>query len=90
MNSTCSPETPWTWRDKLCARVFPFTICNIPEAPASYQDVIVSKSRSSLCFTDRLRVLFTGKVEVETRIVTENMIGSHRTNSVIRCGRFFE
>ncbi len=84
-----SLQRRWTWREKLRAKLFPFVICHVPEAPPSFQDVIVSKSRSNLSFTDRLRVLITGKVEVETRIMTDVVIGSHRTNSVIRCGRFF-
>ena len=86
----CSIAHDRTWRCRLRAKLFPFTICELPEAPPSFQDVLISISRSQLSFMDRLRVLFTGKVEVETRTVTENMIGSHRTNSVLRAGRFFQ
>ena len=84
----CQPERDWTWRDKLRSKIFPFIPCPIPESPPSFQDVVITKCRSDLSLIDRLRVLITGKVETETRIVTENMVGQHRSNSVIRCGRF--
>lgn len=86
--NAASPERPWTWKDKLRSKLFPFTICHIPEA-SDFQDVIVTRTRSELSLADRLRVLFTGKIETETRIVTENMVGETRSNSVVRCGRFF-
>jgi hypothetical protein len=31
---------------------------------------------------DRLRVLVTGRIRVELRTVTENLIGDHKTKSV--------
>jgi hypothetical protein len=90
MNTDCYTfAQPWGWREKLRAKVFPFTICHTPEAPAQFQDVLISKVRSELSFLDRIRVLFTGRVEVEVRTVTENLIGGTATNSVVRCGRFY-
>lgn len=77
----------WTWRDRLRSKLFPFVICHVPEAPSHYQDCLVSRSRSIVCFMDRLRILVTGRVEVETRIVTEHTVGGHVTNSVLRAGR---
>jgi len=90
-DNCCAPDQPctWTWRDRLRSKLFPFVICHVPEAPPSFQDCIVTKSKSVLSFTDRLRILLTGKVEVEVRIVTEHVVGSIRTNSVLRAGRFW-
>jgi hypothetical protein len=79
----------WTWKDRLRAKLFPNTPCYVPEAPRHYKDCLSTTVRSHLCFTDRLRVLLTGKAEVEIKIVTENVVGGTRTASVFRSGRFF-
>lgn len=76
------------WRDRVRAFFFPFVICHVPEAPAHYLDCIVTRSRTSLSFMDRLRIFCTGKVEVETRIVTEYTVGDTVTNTVLRAGKF--
>lgn len=89
MNYIQTPK-PKTFAQRVADRVFPFKPCDLPESPSTFKDVLISKSRSSLGVIDRLRVLVTGKVEVETRIVTAEEISSHRTASVIRCGRFHE
>lgn len=84
----CLP-VQWTWKDRLRARIFPFVPCDLPQAPASFKDVIVTKVKSDLSVVDRIKVLITGKIEIETRVVTENMVGEHRTAAVVRAGRFF-
>lgn len=73
---------PWTWRDKLRCKLFPPQHCELPEAPATHKDVLVCKVFSELSMIDRLRVLITGRIKVETRTVTENVIGDTKTNSV--------
>lgn len=85
MNYIATPD-PVPWYRRLYNRVFPWVPCELPEAPASFQDVIISRAKVNLSFADRLRVLFTGKLEVETRIVTENLVGSTRSKSVTRPG----
>lgn len=77
-----SSSRPWTWRDKLRCKLFPAQHCDLPEAPASFQDVLVCRVTSELSMLDRLRVLITGRIRVESRTVTENMMGSHRTKSI--------
>jgi hypothetical protein len=79
----------WTWKDRLLAKLFPFVPCHAPEVPASFQDVLIVRTRCSLDFIDRIKVLFTGKVEVETRTATTNLVGDCKTNSVVRAGRFW-
>jgi hypothetical protein len=83
-------ENKWTWREKLRARLFPFTPCTLPDSPASWKDCVVSITRCELSFVDRLRVLFTGKLEVETRTVTEHIVGGTKTNGAVRAGRFWK
>lgn len=77
-----SSSRPWTWRDKLRCKLFPPQHCDLPEAPALFQDVLVCRVTSELSMLDRLRVLITGRIRVESRTVTENMMGSHRTKSI--------
>jgi hypothetical protein len=88
MNYTCNSLPDKTWKDRLRDRLFPYVHCDNPPAPPYWKEVIVTKSSSRLSLADRLRVLVTGKVEVETRIVCPNQILEHKTNSVLRAGRF--
>lgn len=63
-------------------KLFPPQHCELPEAPATHKDVLICKVVSELSLIDRLRVLFSGRVRVESRTVTENVIGDHKTNSI--------
>jgi hypothetical protein len=87
-----SLSRPWTWRDKIRARLFPYKHCDIPDAPKQFGmgDCINHTVRADLSFVDRLRVLITGKIEVESKIVTEHVVGALVTNSVVRSGRFWK
>jgi hypothetical protein len=62
--------------------LFPAQHCDLPEAPASYKDVLTCRVTSNLSMTDRIRVLITGRIRVETKIVTENLLGDHKSASV--------
>ncbi len=73
---------PWTWKDKLRCKLFPPQHCGLPEAPPTHKDVLVCRVTSELSWRDRLRVLATGRIRVESRTVTENLIGRHITRSV--------
>jgi len=73
---------PWTWRDRLRHKLFPSNYCPLPPAPASYADVVVVRTVVSLSLIDRVRVLLSGKLTVETRTVTENVVGGTVTGSV--------
>lgn len=53
----------------------------LPEAPASYMDCLLIKTCIQFSWTDRIRILFTGKAQVDTKTVTENTIGNHVTSS---------
>lgn len=75
-------DTPWTWRDRVRSRLLPTRYCDVPGAPAAYRDCVVVKTVASLSLLDRLRVLVTGKLIVETKTVTENIVGATVTASV--------
>jgi hypothetical protein len=75
-------NTPWTWRERLRFKLFPSSPCPLPEAPAAWQGCIVVTTIVSLSLVDRLRVLGSGMLKVETRTVTENIAGGTATESI--------
>lgn len=75
-------DQPWTWRERLRFKLLPTRHCPLPEAPATFADCVVCTTFVSLDWTDRLRVLVTGWLKVETRTVTENVVGGCVTSSV--------
>lgn len=81
MNQDCYSTLQWTWKDKLRSRLFPFKPCILPEAPSTHKDVLISKTVCCLDVVDRIKLLFTGRLHVETRTVTENEIGACMTAS---------
>lgn len=75
-------DTPWTWRERLRFKLFPSQPCPLPEAPADWQDVLFVTTVVHLNMLDRLRVLVSGRVKVETRTVAQNLLGATATASV--------
>jgi len=75
-------ESPWTWKEKLRAKLFPLNHCELPEAPATHKDVLVVETFVTLGWMDRFRVLISGRLRVDTRTVTENTVGDCKTASV--------
>lgn len=75
-------DTPWTWRERLRWKLFPARHCELPEAPVSYKDVIHVKTVVVFGWLDRLRVLVSGCLVVDHRVVTENIAGHTATSSV--------
>lgn len=71
---------PPTLKERLRAQLFPERALANPQM--SHRDVFVCRTCCTFSWLDRLRILVTGKVMVETRTVTENEIGAHKTNSV--------
>lgn len=82
----CSaPDERSRWQ-KLRSRMFPARRCKIPDAPSEFKDCIHGRSVAKLCFSDRLRVLLTGVIVSEMRIVTENEVGGTSTCAEIYVG----
>lgn len=75
-------DSQWTWRERLRFKLFPVSYCELPAAPATYQDCVVCRTFVAFSFLDRLRVLLTGRVIVETKTVTEHIVGASLTASV--------
>ncbi len=75
-------DTQWTWRERLRFKLFPDRYCPLPEASAVHKDCVVIRTVVVLSALDRLRVLWSGRVTVETKTVTENIVGATTTASV--------
>lgn len=73
---------PVTLKDRVRWRLYPANHCDLPEAPPKWKDVLVCRTVVNLSMLDRLRILVSGRLMVETRTVTENEIGAHVTGSV--------
>lgn len=72
-----------TLLDKLRRKLFPYRHCQLPEASAEWKDCMTVHTTCVLSFTDRIRAMLTGRIEVTSRTVTENEIGSHTTASEV-------
>lgn len=77
----CSMST-WTWRDRLRWRLFPSRYATVPE-PKHFTpgDCMVNRTAVYLDWRDRFRVLWSGRLIVQTNTSTENAVGATETTS---------
>jgi hypothetical protein len=76
------------WRDRLWFWLFPSRYCPVPEddqpvKSCDWEDCMVMRHRIELSWLDRLRVLVSGRITVESKTVTEFAVGANKTNSVM-------
>lgn len=76
----------WPGRSKWMRRLLPGRIPEYPEAPEHWEGMIVQTVRVELSLADRVRVLLTGKLKVDSRIATEKDPGGTRSASVTAAG----
>ena len=70
-----------TWKDKLRWKLFPLAHIEYRKSDSFYKDFVHTYATISLSFTDRIRVLFTGRMYYQVRVLTENIVGECSTNS---------
>ena len=70
-----------TLMEKIGWKLFPSKIPDDPDPESKARDMIVTRTTINFSFADRLRILVSGRVEVESRTATENEIGGHRTTA---------
>ncbi len=73
-------EPQFSWKDRLKFSLFPEPAISNPEM--EHKDIFVCRTTTRFSWLDRLRIVLTGKVMVETRTATENEIGAHQTKSI--------
>lgn len=81
---------PTTWADRLRWKLFPIDGCEIPDVPA--KDCVITRTKVRFSFAGRLRLLFSGRLTVETKTATENIVGNCETASCcyINAPKFME
>ena len=66
--------------ERLGWYLFPNTLCDMPDKPGM-RDCLVTRTKVELSFVDRLRVLVSGRIQVETKTATKNVVGAQETNA---------
>lgn len=73
-----------TCLDRLRWKLFPYSPCYYPTIEkTSWQgkDTIVNTTICGFGFCERIKLLFTGRIQVDLKIVTENEVGRTVTSS---------
>lgn len=84
LNGISSESWKVTWRDKIRWKLFPGKHVDVPdELMVSHKDMLVMRTTVCLSFVDRVKLLFTGKLAVQHKVVTENIIGHHISFSTV-------
>lgn len=69
------------WR-RLLTKIWPWKHQEVGDLPTWAQDAIYCENRVELSFSDRLRVLVSGRVRVRSCTLTENKPGRVETTSI--------
>lgn len=59
------PYRPTTLMDRLRWKLFPVEMCETPDIPA--KDCVITRTVCKFSFGARLKILFSGRIEVETK-----------------------
>lgn len=87
-NAECMMAAPK--KRTMFDRFFPARWVELPEAPAEFKDVVCVHSTWNLDWKDRLRVLFSGRIKCQMKIVCENAVGATMPASVYWAANPFE
>lgn len=90
----CVEYTP-TLLERIGHKLFPQPFPNYPEdAPIDHitRDCVVTRVDTDISIIDRLRILVSGRVQMEARVNTENIVGSTTTAATfsVKPPRFLE
>lgn len=84
--NSCAQYVP-QWQEKLGWKLFPPTHAEMPEAPIGGEgwpearDCLVVRVTINVSWPDRIRLLISGRAIVESKSITEGIIGCNKTNS---------
>ncbi len=71
-----------TFLERIGRKLFPAALREEPKELKVQRDAVISNVTVALGFSDRMRVLFSGRLFVNIRTVTENEVGNHSTAAV--------
>lgn len=75
-------DSPWTWRERLGFKLFPLSHVRRQRRRPRGLIASVVTTIVHLSVRARLMSLISGRIKVETRTVTENIVGGTATSSV--------
>ena len=82
MNAGCAKEYIPTWRERVLARLYPYTPCPDIELTDDFKSYLTTEVRIQMDWKDRLRVLVSGAISVTTKTATN--IAVERARSISR------
>jgi len=82
-NCRCVAPDPHPWCSWWRRKFYPVSrVPQVPDAPGDYADCIHHEVEVHLSWLDWLRVMFSGRLVVESRIVCEHQVGKTVASSV--------
>lgn len=82
-NINAVSERKRTWKDKLRWKLFSISHIQHRKPDSFYKDFMHTNAIISLSFTNRIRVLLSGRIHYQVRVLTENIVGECSTNSCV-------
>lgn len=79
--NTCDSIKPLSWKQTVLAKLFPSMACE-PLIIDGSKDGIITRAYIYFTWLDRFRILIFGRVTVETKTTTQNIVGECKSNSV--------
>ena len=73
-----------TFLERIGWKLFPHPMPEDADPENKFKDMIIVKTYWRPSIFDRLRLLVSGRLVVETRAATENVIGNHNAVSTVR------
>ena len=67
--------------EKIGWRLFPSRLPDDPDPENKAKDMVITRTTVDLSFADRIRILISGRIVVEARTATENVVGGTRSVS---------
>lgn len=80
---TIRPDTRPQWKRWL-AELFPWEPCEAPDSPPSWKETIVTRTGAHITWCGRLLILWSGRIEVETRTAAQHECGKTETKGITR------
>lgn len=79
-----APPEPLSFMQRIGHYLFPRRYCDQPKfAGYIYPEMITIRTRVVLDWKDRIRVLVTGNLLIETRTACEHVVGNTQTQSMV-------
>ena len=72
-----------TFLEKIGYKLFPHGMPEDADPEGKMRDLVIIRTYWAPSIFDRLRLLFSGRLTVETRIATQNFVGDHKATALL-------